>query len=405
MVKQGRVNSLVILVLACFVAGCVAASSSYSVTDFGAKGDGVTDDTKAFLDTWNATCQSSVSSVLFIPAGKTFLLNPIVFHGPCKFYIRVQVDGDIIRPGKLWGGNFAHWLLFSHIDQLSIVGSGKIDGQGAAWWSCKTNHVSFSSSPLSCFCLRQSHVSAVSSSCFLHAFTSFGFFRSNAQPVPTAQVAGLRLISSPQMHLVVGFSSAVRITGLTITAPGDSLNTDGVHIEQSRDVVVSDSTIGTGDDCISIGTGSILVNVSRVTCGPGHGISIGSLGMANSLAQVSDIQGGYGYAKNIIFESINLTAVMNPIIIDQHYCANNVCAEQRSAVQVSDVRFIDVRGTSSSQVAINLNCSQNVACTGITFHNVEIQPAQRGGQASSYCFNAHGTVTGIAIPAVPCLMP
>ncbi|XP_064958556.1 probable polygalacturonase At1g80170 [Musa acuminata AAA Group] len=382
-----------ILVLACFIAGCVAASN-YSVTDFGAKGDGVTDDTKAFLDTWNATCQSSVSSILLIPAGKTFLLNPIVFQGPCQFYVRVQVDGDIIRPSQLWGGKIDHWLLFSHIDNLSIVGSGKIDGQR-------------------------------SSSCFLRAFSSFGFCRSNAQLLPTrALVADLRLINSPQMHLVVGFSSTIHITGVTITAPGDSPNTDGIHIQQSHHVNVSDSTIGTGDDCISIGTGSFHVNVSWVTCGPGHGISVGSLGMNNSRAEVSDIQvghcnisstmngvriktwqGGYGYAKTIIFENINFTAVKNPIIIDQHYCATGVCAEKSSAVQVTDVRFIEVRGTTSSQVAINLNCSQNVACTGITIQNVEIQPAQQGGQASSYCFNAHGTVTGVAMPAVPCLMP
>uniref|UniRef100_A0A804ILQ0 Polygalacturonase n=1 Tax=Musa acuminata subsp. malaccensis TaxID=214687 RepID=A0A804ILQ0_MUSAM len=348
----------------------------------------------AFLDTWNATCQSSVSSILLIPAGKTFLLNPIVFQGPCQFDVRVQVDGDIIRPSQLWGGKIDHWLLFSHIDRLSIVGSGKIDDQR-------------------------------SSSCFLRAFSSFGFCRSNAQLLPTrALVAGLRLINSSQMHLVVGFSSAIRITGVTITAPGDSPNTDGIHIQQSHHVNVSDSTIGTGDDCISIGTGSFHVNVSWVTCGPGHGISVGSLGMNNSRAEVSDIQvghcnisstmngvriktwqGGYGYAKAIIFENINFTAVNNPIIIDQHYCATGVCAEKSSAVQVTDVQFIEVRGTSSSQVAINLNCSQNVACTGITIQNVEIQPAQQGGQTSSYCFNAHGTVTGVAMPAVPCLMP
>ncbi|CAL9160702.1 unnamed protein product [Musa hybrid cultivar] len=409
-----------ILVLACYISGCVAASN-YSVTDFGAKGDGVTDDTKAFLDTWNATCQSSVSSILLIPAGKTFLLNPIVFQGPCQFYVRVQVDGDIIRPSKLWGGKIDHWLLFSHIDQLSIVGSGKIDGQGAAWWSCKTNHVSVSSSPLSCFCFRHSQVNAAHPAFYVPSLPStlaLLFCR-------RALVADLRLINSPQMHLVVGFSSTIHITGVTITAPGDSPNTDGIHIQQSHHVNVSDSTIGTGDDCISIGTGSFHVNVSWVTCGPGHGISVGSLGMNNSRAEVSDIQVGhcnisstmngvriktwqarYGYAKTIIFENINFTAVMNPIIIDQHYCAAGVCAEKKSsAVQVTDVRFIEVRGTSSSQVAINLNCSQNVACTGITIQNVEIQPAQQGGQASSYCFNAHGTVTGVAMPAVPCLMP
>ncbi|CAL9755109.1 unnamed protein product [Musa acuminata subsp. burmannicoides] len=389
-----------ILVLACFIVGCVSASS-YSVTDFGAKGDGVTDDTKAFLDTWNATCQSSVSSILLIPAGKTFLLNPIVFQGPCQFYVRVQVDGDIIRPGKLWGGKIDHWLLFSHIDRLSIVGSGKIDGQGAAWWSCKTNHVSVSSSPLSCFCFRHSQVNAAHPAFYVpsHPSTLALLFCSRAL------VAGLRLINSPQMHLVVGFSSAIHITGVTITAPGDSLNTDGIHIQQSRHVIISDSTIGTGT--------------------PSRSCHRSFLGMDNSRAEVSDIQVGhcnifstmngvriktwqarYGYAKTIIFENINFTAVMNPIIIDQHYCAAGVCAEKKSsAVQVTDVRFIEVRGTSSSQVAINLNCSQNVACTGITIQNVEIQPAQQGGQASSYCFNAHGTVTGVAMPAVPCLMP
>lgn len=44
-----------------------------------------------------------------------------------------------------------------------------------------------------------------------------------------------------------------------------------------------------GDDCISIQTGCSNVYVHNVDCGPGHGISIGSLGKDNTRACVSNI--------------------------------------------------------------------------------------------------------------------
>jgi len=44
-----------------------------------------------------------------------------------------------------------------------------------------------------------------------------------------------------------------------------------------------------GDDCISIQTGCSNVYVHNVNCGPGHGISIGSLGKDNTRACVSNI--------------------------------------------------------------------------------------------------------------------
>uniref|UniRef100_A0A7N2MCG8 Polygalacturonase n=1 Tax=Quercus lobata TaxID=97700 RepID=A0A7N2MCG8_QUELO len=38
-----------------------------------------------------------------------------------------------------------------------------------------------------------------------------------------------------------------------------------------------DSTIATGDDCVSMSPGSKNINIRNVTWGPGHGISVGSL--------------------------------------------------------------------------------------------------------------------------------
>ena len=44
-----------------------------------------------------------------------------------------------------------------------------------------------------------------------------------------------------------------------------------------------------GDDCVSIQTGCSNIYIHNVNCGPGHGISIGSLGKDNTKACVSNI--------------------------------------------------------------------------------------------------------------------
>ncbi|KAG6469800.1 hypothetical protein ZIOFF_070731 [Zingiber officinale] len=301
--------------------------------------------------------------------------------------VNMVVDGNLKRTNEIWKENLNSWLLFIRINGLNIYGSGELDGQGTNWWSCKEKN-----------------------QCSMEAANSLRLLSCT-----NVQISGLKLINSPMMHISVGKSTNVDIRGITISSPGDSPNTDGIHIQQSQHVMVTDSVIGTGDDCVSMSDGAVDVSVHNVACGPGHGISIGSLGIAGTVATASDIYvsncnlsqttngGGSGFARNISFVNINMNEVRNPIIIDQYYCPHSSCASKTTAVQVSDVKYLSVAGSSTSSVAIALNCSQTVPCTGITMDNVNLWSANQGQQVQSNCIDAKGSVKDKVSPAVPCL--
>ncbi|KAH0884685.1 hypothetical protein HID58_060781 [Brassica napus] len=100
----------------------------------------------------------------------------------------------------------------------------------------------------------------------------------------------LRVRNAQQIQISIEKCNNVYVKNVEITVLGDSPNTDGIHITNTQNIRISNSDIGTGDDCISIEDGSQNVQISDLTCGPGHGIrSIGSLGDDNSKAYVSGI--------------------------------------------------------------------------------------------------------------------
>ncbi|KAH9306095.1 hypothetical protein KI387_010499, partial [Taxus chinensis] len=162
-------------------------------------------------------------------------------------------------------------------------------------------------------------------------------------------VAELTITKSPSIHLTFNDCEFVRIRAVQIMSPAYSMNTDGIDILTSKNFEVIDCVISTGDDCMALGNGSSHILIRNLTCGPGHGISIGSLGKFNSSAEVSTIhidgakltetqngvriktwQGGSGMISDIQFKNIEMVNVHNPIIIDQYYCANtpNLCHNQ-----------------------------------------------------------------------------
>ncbi|VVA41186.1 PREDICTED: probable polygalacturonase [Prunus dulcis] len=203
--------------------------------------------------------------------------------------------------------------------------------------------------------------------------------------------------------------TGVRISNIHLNAPENSPNTDGIDITLSTHVDIRDSSIATGDDCIA--------------CGPGHGISVGSLGVAKSDDRVAQVHvqhctftntqnGGRIKTRQVREElgmlrrfslTISLVGTENPIIIDQHYCDDGAqCQALAGAVKVSDVTCTWFQGTSATEEAITLDCS-DLGCTNIVMDHVNITSTVPGKPVlQSLCKNANGT-SSFTTPDVPCL--
>uniref|UniRef100_A0A0D9XQV9 Polygalacturonase n=1 Tax=Leersia perrieri TaxID=77586 RepID=A0A0D9XQV9_9ORYZ len=392
------------------VLAAAAMATTYNVVDYGAAADGgETDSAAAFVAAWAAACADggSPASTVLVPATATtpFMVSAARFSGPCRSgALTVDMTGAaVVASGA---GGVQLWIVFENVDGLVITG-GTLDGRGGAVWSCRRRRPRRRDCP--------------------PATRSLTVYRSR-----NVAVRGLTSIDSAGVHVTVQASAGVEIAGAVVSAPGDSPNTDGIHIKQSRNVTVRDAVIGTGDDCVSMVEGSQDVWIEDVTCGPGHGISIGSLGDTPEEAAVKNItvknatltgttnglriktwaKSNTGLVNNIIFSGIVTRNVSNPIIIDQNYCPGNISCPTEvlqdrwiilisspsipdgSRIEISSVSYTDVEGTSATSVAVRFDCSPSRPCVGIVMHDVWLryqppEPEKEKRPAKSFCRNAH----------------
>ncbi|KAI3926541.1 hypothetical protein MKX01_011437 [Papaver californicum] len=299
----------------------------------------------------------------------------MTFSGPCNSgSIFIQILGNLIAPDmSSWNDDDQSWLLFNSINGLTVQGSGHVDGRGSKWWKCRMDHR----------CSR--------------APTAFAVNNCN-----NLKINGVHFVNAPMFHIVLNQCDRVAISNIHITAPKESINTDGIHIGNSKNVYIDHSVIATGDDCISIGDNSFGVYISYITCGPGHGIR--SIHLLIFFFCFFSPWIRSGYARDIKFENIYFDSVDNPIVIDQYYCnGKSNCGNHTSAVKVSQVTFKGLRGTTTNEVAIDLSCSETVGCTNIILENIQVKHIKRGKKTISNCINAHGISQGPVSPPVPCL--
>ncbi|KAL2316563.1 hypothetical protein Fmac_030439 [Flemingia macrophylla] len=325
-----------------------------------------------------------------IPGG-TYKMNDVNLKGPCKAPIEIQLDGTIQAPADPNAMNDAEqWIVFDHVDDLTISGHGVVDGQGAQSW--KQNDCGKNSN-----CKRRS--------------MNFGFnFLKNAM------VRDITTKDSKNFHVNVLSCTNFTFDGFHVSAPDTSINTDGIHIGRSTGVKVLNTNIETGDDCVSLGDGNKEITVQNVKCGPGHGISVGSLGRYKDETPVSnlivknctmkDTDNGVRIKTwpsspssititDMHFEDINMINVLNPVIIDQEYCPYNQCDKKTpSSVKISKVTFTNIKGTSKTKEGVVLVCSSGSPCEGVELSNVDL--TFNGAPITAKCANVKPKVTGKA---------
>eukprot|EP01043_Picozoa_sp_COSAG02_P012034 COSAG02_NODE_456_length_21968_cov_13.528145_4_plen_423_part_00 len=260
-------------------------SAVFSVTSFGAKGDGRTDDTSAVRAAATAVAANGGGTLLFAGSGQ-FVTGPVNISSNTHVHIdtAATILGStnaslfpLLTIAKFWpqfgqdrdavagteSARLMHQpMLFSwNTTNVSVTG-GTIDCNGQMWRGCADN--------------------LTRAPCGGYSRPHCVFF-ANATSVRFEHTTVLRP-GDWSTH----FSSCtnIRISGVNVTSPHGA-NGDGIDIDSSQDVVIKDTFISSGDDAIAMKSGidywGRLYNrstrdviVRNVTIAAGYGLAIGS---------------------------------------------------------------------------------------------------------------------------------
>ncbi|KAK4766539.1 hypothetical protein SAY87_008181 [Trapa incisa] len=218
---------------------------SVTITEFGAVGDGVTLNTKAFQNAmfYLNSFADKGGAKLFVPAGRWLTGSfDLISH------LTLWLDKDAVilgsthsedwpvidplpsygRGRELPGGRYRSLIFGQNLTDVVITGNnGTIDGQGFVWWERFRKKTLDYTRP---------HL--------VELMNSTGVVISN-----------LIFLNSPFWTIHPVYCSQVTVRNVTILAPLDSPNTDGIDPDSCDDVCIEDCFISTGDDVVAIKSG------------------------------------------------------------------------------------------------------------------------------------------------------
>jgi polygalacturonase len=327
----------------------------------GARPDGVTKNTDIFKKAV-AECEKNGGGTILVPAGK-FLTGPIALKSNINLHLSAgavllfssdPADYPIVK--TRWEGTECHALspmVFADFcENVSITGSGILDGQGAPWWeiakTAKTGNVDTDRFPFVKKILElNAEVMKIAGS------GGGGFYSGFLRPsliqlkdCSHATIDGITARNSAFWNTHILYSSDVTIHNAKFINPDHSPNTDGLDIDSSRGVRISDCTFDVGDDCLVIKSGmdedgvrvgrpTEFITVSNCTMLRGHGgVVFGSevSGGVRNITVTNCIFNGTdrgirlksrrergGYIENVRVSNIIMENVITPFAFNLYY--------------------------------------------------------------------------------------
>lgn len=202
---RGGVGGLLALALASAEAArtiqgrwiAVDAGLECNVLNYGAVGDGATDDTAALQKAIDACAATAGGAVLF-PSGHVFLSFPLTVSRPASNFSLGIFAGATLR----FSNDMKHWpgqqacLTVENANGVALHGGGTVDGQGAVWWPDKDG---------------------------------FRPLLVSVQGTTNLLVQNLTFLNSPNHNLEL-YANFAEVHQVRILAPSDSPNTDGIDV-------------------------------------------------------------------------------------------------------------------------------------------------------------------------------